>query len=278
MSGRPGFLGGMRQSDAFERDADSGFGPGTMVGNSPLRLGDPNGGRSEGGLSTPPGFDPIWGTLGAPNPHGGDEWLARSEDSDEGLAVDVELFGDGFQISGQIRTGQFNRLSDWINMQSGFIQVHDAWHVHLGQTNTSDRDQRRGTLWVRLSQVVLMAERSPIQPNRPGAVVVQKQKRKVSIVTPGYNLLGSIHVHAYGSMSQYLESPDPHFLPMTDLTVRWLNDAAMVARFPFAMINRDQLVTVLDQSETPAVDSAQDSSAAGADEDDMPLHRRFGAA
>jgi hypothetical protein len=79
-------------------------------------------------------------------------------------------------------------------------------------------------------------------------------------------------------MSQYLESPDPHFLPMTDLTVRWLNDAAMVARFPFAMINRDQLVTVLDQSETPAVDSAQDSSAAGADEDDMPLHRRFGAA
>jgi hypothetical protein len=277
MSGRPGFLGGIRQSDAFERD-DSGFGPGTLVGDSPLRFGDPNGGRSEGGPGTPPGFDPIWGTLGAPNPHGSDGWLARSEADEEGLAVDVELFGDDFQISGQIRTGQFNRLSDWINMQTGFIQVRHAWHVHLGQTATSDRDQRRGTLWVRLSQVVLVAERSPMQASRPGAVVVQKQKRKVSIVTPGYNLLGSIHVHAYGSMNQYLETPDPHFLPMTDLTVRWLNDAAMVARFPFAMINREQLVTVLDQSESPAGDSAQGPTDSGADDDEMPFHRRFGAA
>jgi hypothetical protein len=266
----------MRQSDAFEGHTDSGFGSATLVGDSPLRLGDPDGGHPEGGLGTPPGFDPIWGTLGAPNPHSGDEWMGRGDENDEGVAVDVEIFGDGFQISGQIRTGQFNRLSDWINMQTGFIRVRDAWHVHLGQTNTSDRDQRRSTLWVRLNQVVLIAERSPVQSARPGGVVVQKQKRKVSIVTPGYNLQGSIHVHAYGSMSQFLETPDPHFLPMTDLTVHWLSDAAMVTRVPFAMINRDQLVTVLDQSESPAGHSAQGTG--DESEDEMPLHRRFGAA
>jgi hypothetical protein len=162
-------------------------------------------------------------------------------------------------------------------MQTGFIRVRDAWHVHLGQTHTSDRDQRRGTLWVRLNQVVLIAERAPVQSARPGAVVVHKQKRKVSIVTPGYNLMGSIHVHSHGSMSQFLETPDPHFLPMTDLTVHWLSDAAMVTRFPFAMINRDQLVTVLDQSESPVGHSAQGPSGES-DEDEMPLHRRFGAA
>jgi hypothetical protein len=276
MAGRPGFLGGMRQSDAFERDADSGFGPATLVGDSPVRLGDPDGGRSNGGFDTPPGFDPIWGTLGAPNPHSDDDWLFRGEENDEGVAVDVDIFGDGFQISGQIRTGQFSRLSDWVNMQTGFIRVRDAWHVHLGQTGTSDRDQRRGTLWVRLNQVVLIAERSPVQAARPGGVVVQKQKRKVSIVTPGYNLVGSIHVHAYGSMSQFLETPDPHFLPMTELTVHWLSDAAMVTRFPFAMINREQLVTVLDQSEAPAGNSAQGPGGDG--EEELPLHRRFGAA
>ena len=277
MSGRPGFLGGMRQNDAFERDADSGFGPATLVSDSPLRLGGPDGGRAEGGFGTPPGFDPIWGTLGAPDPRSGDDWLGRGDENDEGVAVDVEIFGDGFKISGEIRTGQFNRLSDWINMQTGFIRVRDAWHVHLGQTHTSDRDQRRGTLWVRLNQVVLIAERAPVQSARPGAVVVHKQKRKVSIVTPGYNLMGSIHVHSHGSMSQFLETPDPHFLPMTDLTVHWLSDAAMVTRFPFAMINRDQLVTVLDQSESPVGHSAQGPSGES-DEDEMPLHRRFGAA
>jgi len=36
------------------------------VGPSPIRLGDPNAPRSGEGFGTPPGFDPVWGTLGAP--------------------------------------------------------------------------------------------------------------------------------------------------------------------------------------------------------------------
>jgi hypothetical protein len=276
MAGRPGFLGGLRQGDAPERDADSGFGSGTLLGGPPpIRLGDPNPPRSAEGFVTPPGFDPVWGTLGAPTAGTESDWLARDEDGLDGVAVDVEIFGAGFQISGQIRTGQFDRLSDWLNMQTGFIQVRDAWHVHLGQSSAPAPDQRKGTLWVRLNQVVLVAERSPVQQNRPGAPVVQKQRRKVSIVTPGYNLAGSVHIHAYGSMVQFLESPDPHFLPITDLTLRWLSDPAMIARFPFAMVNREQLVTILDETSSPAGDAAHTD---GESEDDMPLHRRFGAA
>jgi hypothetical protein len=50
----------------------------------------------------------------------------------------------------------------------------------------------------------------------------------------------------------------------------------MIARFPFAMINREQLVTILDQSSLDSVDSA---NSPGIDaEDDIPLHRRSGAA
>jgi hypothetical protein len=191
------------------------------------------------------------------------------------VAVDVDIFGAGFQISGQIRTGQFDRLSDWINMQTGFIQVRDAWHVHLGQTHVPDPGQRKGTLWVKLDQVVLVAERTPVQSSRPGAPVVQKQKRKVSIVTPGYNLLGSIYVHTYGSMSQFLESPDPRYLPVTDLTVHWLSDPAMVARFPFAMVNRQQLVTILDETSSNSGGSANSGSE---NEEEMPIHHRWSAA
>jgi hypothetical protein len=276
MAGRPGFFGGTHQADAPERVADTGFGSGTPGTGSPLfRLGDPDGPRSRDGFETPPGFDPVWGTLGAPA-QAGEDWLSRDAEEAEGLAVDVDIFGAGFQVSGYIRTGQFNRLSDWINMQTGFIQVRDAWHVQLGQTHSPAPNHRKGTLWVRLDQVALVAERSPAQANRPGAPVVQKQKRKVSIVTPGYNLAGSIYVHTYGSMSQFLESPDPHFLPITDVTVHWLSDPGMVARFPFAMINREQLVTLLDESSSPAGDSAQGPDD-GQDED-LPLHQRSGAA
>jgi len=274
MAGRPGFFGGSR-SDQSDRDADSGFGSG-FDADQGIRLGDPNG-RTDGGFNTPPAFDPVWGTLGAPTSGSGSDWLSESPHQDpEGVAIDVEIFGDGFQISGQIHTGQFDRLSDWINMQSGFIQVRDAWHVHLGQRNLPDQDQRRGMLWVRLDQIVLMAEHAVAQRGRPGAPVVQKQRRKVAIVTPGYSLRGNLYIHAYGSMKRYLESPDPHFLPLTELNVRWLSDPSLVARYPFAMVNRAQLVTVLDESSSPAGEGAGTQPEHSTSE--MPLHRRSGAA
>jgi len=255
------FAGGLRQRIGPEGNANSASAASTLLDNQRFRLGDPNDPRSDTDSGFPPGFDPIWGTLGAPAMPGGDDWFAREVDAAGGLAVEVDIFGDGFQISGQIQTGGFERLSDWLNMQSGFIQIRNAWHVHLGQSHAPASDQRKGTLWVKLNQVVLMAERAPAQQSRPGAPVVQKQRRKVSIVTPGYNLTGSIHLVAYGSISQFLESPDPHFLPVTDLTVRWLSDPAMVGRYPFALINREEMVTLLDETEGAGGDSAQTGSA-----------------
>jgi hypothetical protein len=225
-----------------------------------VRLGDPSAPPDGDAAGTPPGFDPIWGTLGAPILDAHDSWLSPGEDVAEGLSAEVEIFGNGFEIAGQIQTGGFDRLSGRINMQSGFIQVRNAYLVHLGQGYTPDPDQRKGTLWVRLSQIVMMAERSVQQGVRPGAPIVRKQRRRVSIVTPGYQLEGDIHVHAHGSMNRFLESPDPHFLPITDLTVHWLSDPALVDRFPFALINRDQLVTVLDEA-APAVIEAEQSAA-----------------
>jgi hypothetical protein len=268
MAGRPGFFGGPR-GDQSDRDANSGF------GGENVRAGE-QASRGTGGFDTPPGFDPVWGTLGAPTVSGND-WLARSaEEEPEGLAVDVEIFGEGFQISGQIHTGQFDRLSDWINMQSGFIQVRNAWHVHLGQRNLPDTEQQRGVLWARLDQIVLVAERAAIQQSRVGAPLVDKQRRKVSIVTPGYSLRGNLYIHTYGSMKQYLENADPRFLPLTELHVRWLSDPSLVARFPFAMVNRAQLVTVLVESNSPAGDTGH--SGGDDTEGDLPLHQRSGAA
>ncbi len=251
MTLRPGLFGGVRQGDARMRDAGSAFALN----------------------STRLGFDPVWGTLGAPGPDEGEHWLDQEEANVGGLSIGVDVFGNGFQISGQIRTGQFDRLSDWINVQSGFIQVRDALLVHLGQADGPDLDQRRGLLWVRLDQVILVAERSRGQSSGRGAFVVPKRRRKVSVITPGYDLQGSIHVHADGSMAQLLELPDPHFLPITDLTVRWLSSSTLVARFPFALINRAQLVTVL---ALPAVDKASRERSEAVDE--RTVDERWGAA
>jgi len=276
MSGRPGFFGGGRPSDAPERDAEFGFGPGTLDGTPVIRLGDNRPNRDEGGFGSTPGFDPIWGTLGPPIAQAVDPWKEASEDSENGPIVDVEVFGDGFQISGRICTGQFPRLTDWINMQQGFIQVQDASLAHLGHGNLPDPDHQKGTLWVRLAQIVLVAEHTPVATHRPGAPVVQKERRKATIVAPGYSLKGNIHVHSYGSMKQFLESPDPHFIPITDLVLRWTTDPTITSRFPFALVNREQLISLLDE---PAAPMGEGSQAGSQDtEGELPLHRRSGAA
>lgn len=274
MAIRPGLFGGIRQSDVGDRDAEGGFGS----NDQPMvRLGDPHPRFGDNGHGGTPGFDPVWGTLGAPSAQGNDPWRTNSNaEEPSGLAVDVEILGDGFQIAGQLHTGQFDRLSDWLNMQSGFIPVYNGLHLQLGRGTSTDPDQERGTLWVRLDQIVMVAEKANIQHARPGAPVVQKQRRKVSIVTPGYGLRGCLHIHAHGSMQQFLESPDPHFLAITELTVRWRNDAMLVSRFPFALLNRQQLITILDEPTAPVGNAASDDETAANDEA-MPLHRRGAA-
>jgi hypothetical protein len=271
MANRPGFFGGIRQSDASERDAEFGYESTTEERSQFVRLGDLTG--MSGNTA---GFDPVWGTLGSPSSEAADPWQTRTEDSDAGPIVEVEIFGDGFQISGRIGTGQFPRLSDWLNMQQGFIQVQSATISHLGNGNMPDPENQKGALWVRLSQIVLVAERTGIIAPRPGAPVVQKERRKATIVTPGYSLRGNIHLHTYGSMKQFLESPDPHFIPLTDLLVRWTCDPTLVARFPFALVNREQLISLLDEPIAPGGEGT--AADAGSAEADMPLHRRWGAA
>jgi len=267
MSGRPGLFGGPRQGDASERDAFSVDARHSF-----------DGGRRNGGAA--PGFDPVWGTLGAPSAAAGDPWIGRPrDDEDSGPMVDVDIFGDGFEIAGQIRAGQFSRLSDWLNMQQGFIPVQNASIVHLGHGNLPDQDEQTGTLWLRLDKIVLVAERATVQAVRPGAVVVQKERRRVTIVTPGYSLRGHLHVHAYGSMKQVLESPDPHFLPLTELVVRKLAENTLVIRFPFALVNREQLISVLDDNAAAAADGAGSGRQETRNEQaEMPLHKRWGAA
>ena len=209
------------------------FGPQAQSGFSP----------TPDSVGAPAGFDPIWGTLGAPTDSGGSGWRHELDREDQGVAVDVEIFGEGFRVAGQVRTGQFDRLSDWINMQTGFIRVLDASQIHAGDA-LANRRQPAGELWVRLGQIVLVAARTVAQLDRPGAPVVQKQWQRVSILTPGHSLEGNIHLLSDGSMKHFLETPDPHWIPLTDVTVRGLSRASAATRFPFAMVAREQLITV----------------------------------
>jgi hypothetical protein len=194
-------------------------------------------------------FDPVWGTLGAPMERGaGAGWAGRDEEPTGGVVVDVELLGDSLHVSGKIDLGQFDRLSGWLNMQSGFIQLRDAQEVEA--TSAAHVKEPLGRLWVRLNQIDVVADLSASRI-RSGVPIVEKQRRKVSILTRGFELNGNIHVHAHGEFAQFLEAADPRFMPITELTIRRLSGSGPLARFPSAMVNREQVVTLFEASEEP---------------------------
>jgi hypothetical protein len=42
----------------------------------------------------------------------------------------------------------------------------------------------------------------------------------------------------------FVDATDPKFIPMTDVRVRWLSDRKLAARYPFALVQRTQIVGV----------------------------------
>lgn len=243
MSRRPGSLQGIPE----------GASPDGLFGRSPAN--DPQPGSrgltmeglgQAGDAAVEGGIDLVWVTLGPT--------LARSDDRmSSGLGgavapaplVDVQVFCDRFEVGGRLDIGQFDRLSDWINMQSGFIAVQDEARAD-DDRGAQDGSDGLGVHWVRLSAIILVAQqerRSDDQGWRP-APVIQKEQVRVTMVTPGYRLDGDLHVHAEGSLAEYLALVEPRFLPVTDVCIRSRSDPTQIARYGFALVNREHLVVV----------------------------------
>jgi hypothetical protein len=197
---------------------------------------------------SPPPQHPVWGDLPAPSESMMDPWLTGSRNTGtSGERIEVDLLGDRFHVSGTVSTGTFDRFSDWLNMQSGFVEVEDGAMRYPGR---DEPERRKRAMWVRLDQVVLAAQRTADQAPRPGAPIVEKQKLKVEVATTAYRLTGLLHIHAFGSMQQFLDSPDSQFLPVTDVTVASIDNSRVISRYAFAMLNRRRIVMVADDSTT----------------------------
>jgi hypothetical protein len=98
----------------------------------------------------------------------------------------------------------------------------------------------------------------------PGAgAPVDKERRRLVISTDAHIVYGLAHLHQEASMIAFLDATDPHFIPMTNVRVRWLGDRRLAGRFAFVLVQRDHIVGVatdmsgatalLGGRETPAV-------------------------
>jgi uncharacterized protein DUF6812 len=208
----------------------------------------------------------------------------------------VELIGTHLRAEGSVELGQFNRISDYVNILTGFFNIHDVVLLsRLGEPTRITFAEFR----VRLDGIAIVAQHQPeANPGGSGpwgdtatrapessafdtprstlleghglrgtrgvddggidtaftaaagfanAGVgrrVDKERRRLVISTAAHMVYGDAHVHQEASMTAFLDATDPHFIPMTDVRVRWLTDRRLAGRFPFALVQRDHILGV----------------------------------
>ncbi len=210
----------------------------------------------------------------------------------------VELIGTHLRVEGSVELGRFTRVSDYVNILSGFFNLEDVVLLsRLGEPTRITFPEFR----VRLDEIAIVGQHDPeadaggsgpwgdtaktvaapppdpvsalrstmfegrgarpagyddddvsstVFTNRPeredpgAGEPVDKERRRLVISTDAHIIYGSAHLHHEASMIAFLDATDPHFIPMTNVRVRWLADRRLAGRFPFVLVQRDHIVGV----------------------------------
>jgi len=179
----------------------------------------------------------------------GDVW-GRRLDTTTGVAGQdgereayLELIGTHLRASGAAEVGRFRRISDYVNSVDGFFRLRDV--VLLDRTGAPTRITMP-ELRVRLDDVAIVAQLvvEPLPPTTDGHVVIAKTQRRLVVMTRAHIIYGYVYLHEHGSLMQFVDSTDPRFIPMSNVRVRWLADRRLAGRYPFALIQRSQILGV----------------------------------
>lgn len=158
-----------------------------------------------------------------------------------GASVTVELVGPHLRVAGTFDLGRFRRLSDFLNNQVGLMALHRATVLRRNGDPTKVTARH---IWVSPAEVTIIGQTDEVAANgaAPPEFRIPKRPEGLIIVTPGHTLTGQVYIPLGGDLSIFVESPDPAFLPMTDVRTRSLADRRIIARYDFAMLNRRHVV------------------------------------
>ncbi len=167
----------------------------------------------------------------------------------EGRDEPIELVGTHLRLTGIVNLGRFGRLSDLINASSGYVRVRDA---RLLRRNGDATKLMLPELMVDQDEISFIAQTEAPAPE-PGAAVgfiepafggeIEARKpRQFVMFTPGHAVTGKVHVFGATDLAGFVDSTDPRFVAVTDVTARSLADTRVVSHYPFVVINRTQMI------------------------------------
>jgi hypothetical protein len=158
--------------------------------------------------------------------------------TEEGLPV--ELVGLHLRMSGTILLGFHRRLSDFFNNHEGLIRL---LNVTVLRRNGDPTRVTAPSVWVSPQEVTLVGQQiDPTIREVPTEVMMSKRRHTIVVVTGGHTLSGDVHLNPEAVLAAFIESPSPHWIPMTDVRTRSLADRRIITRYEFALLNRSHIV------------------------------------
>ena len=191
---------------------------------------------------TPPTFDrsgDAWGASGA----------AFADEGDGGGEQYVELIGSNLWVAGMVNLGRFRRVSDFVNIVQGYMILRDV--VVLTRTGDTTR-LVLPELRVLPDDIAVVAQ---LGDDHAGAgpaagvdasagVFIEKNRQRLVVLTRSHIIDGDVFMHGDGTIMAFVDATDPKFIPMSDVRVRWVADRKLAARYPFALLQRSQILGI----------------------------------
>ena len=155
-----------------------------------------------------------------------------------GLAI--ELVGQHLRLSGSVQIGFHRRLSDYINNHVGLIRLEG---VTVLRRNGDPTKVTAPSVWVSSDEVTLIGQSAEAPaPQAPREFMQAKRTYALIVVTPGHTLSGIVHLNPEAVLAGFIESPEPQWIPMTDVRTRSLADRRVISRYEFGLLNRRHIV------------------------------------
>ncbi len=178
--------------------------------------------------------------LGSTNGHPPEEVEDEAEaEADRLERLRVELVGMHLRVAGEIELGDFDRLTDFMNVRDS-LSLQDAVLLagHGEATPYAFHELR-----VRLPDVTLVGQRAGASSKGSGRDRVPKRAPRIVVMTIAHIVTGAAYLHPQAALASLVEA-EQRFMPMTDVRVQWLADGDMAARYPFALVQRSHIIGV----------------------------------
>ena len=187
-----------------------------------------------------------WGDTALTFDRSADAWGASgayAEEGEGGGEQYLEILGSDLWVAGVIDLGRFRRVADMMNLVQGYLVMRDA--VVLTRTGDATR-LTMPELRVIPDDIALVAqvEDDGATSSADGSMVVEKRRERLVVLTRTHIIDGDVFLPGDGAIMAFVDATDPKFIPMSDVRVRWVADRKLAARYPFALLQRSQILGV----------------------------------